>query len=228
MKLPVTAGRPKVDLDNGTYPITIVAIAEGQIENPQYGDGRVVRIDMEFDGMVLPDGDPVILDAIANPKLSPKSKLGGWCKALGFDLEIGQEFDLDELVGAKGLAVIENESKDGQDWPRVVNIVGTVRTNRTTVPPADTSKPDIGAFWEAAYALEKDRPKLGAFIKKLTGNNGVAGMNQETLDALLAEIRKEFGHQCKHGNAAYTEEGEFICRDCGLAGPALEEALKPA
>ena len=156
--------------------MTIVAINEAFLSNPQYGDGNVVRIDMELDGLMTPDGESIILDTIANPKLSPKSKLGGWCKALGFDLEIGQEFELDELIGAKGLAVIENETKDGQDWPRVVNIVGAPKTGSGSVRMADGS-PNFDAFWKQAKAA-------GYTAKDLRERFGYSDIPKKTAEEL--------------------------------------------
>ena len=183
VKIAVTAGRPKVDLDNGTYPMTIVAINEAFLPNPQYGDGNVVRIDMELVDLVTPDGEPIILDTIANPKLSPKSKLGGWCKALGFDLEIGQEFELDELIGAKGLAVIENETKDGQDWPRVVNIVGAPKSSNGSVRKADGS-PDFDAFWKQA----KEAGYIAKDLREQFGFSDIPKKTAEELEGILAVI----------------------------------------
>lgn len=219
MKLKVTAGRPKVDLDNGTYPMTIVDIQEAVIENPQYGDGNVIRIEMSLDGLIMEDGEPVILDTIANPKLSPKSKLGGWCKALGFDLSIGDEFDLDELKGAKGLAVVENDIRDGQEWPRVVNIVGAPKTgNNSQAGPLDVS-----GFWIEAYKLG-DRDIIFAKVKSLTGGKMLAGLDGDGLAALLKKLRPR-ETRCKHPNAGFTEEGVMVCPTCGLKGEELEKEL---
>lgn len=112
-------------VDPGTYSITCVRAYEDVLENPAFGTGDVVKLEIELDD-VEDDGAPgelVKLTALANRKLSPSSKLWGWVEAFGFSLEIGQDFDLDWLEGRQAMALIgEKKRDDGTVWSTIESI----------------------------------------------------------------------------------------------------------
>lgn len=197
-----------MELENGTYAMTVKDVREDKIENPQFGDGTVVRIDIELDDMVMPDGEPVELDAMANAKLSPKSKLGLWIAALGFEIKVGQEFDLDDLKGAQGLVVVENEHKDDVDWPRIVNIVAAPKSGAAVSLSKPDGKPDFTVFWTKVKELGKSKTDVDAL------GVAVPTLSVAQLEAVLARLggnKKPHEHDWQ-----YTPDGkEMICRDCG-------------
>ena len=210
MKLTMTAGGPSVELAEGTYAMTIIEAKEDRIPKPQFGDGTVVRFFLELDDMVMPDGEPVVLDAIASAYLTPGSKLTKWIKALGFQVEIDQEFDFDTIKGARGLAVVENVKKDdGSVWPRVKELVGAP----TSKAPAALSlrkpdgKPDYNVFWTKVKELGKSKADVDAL------NVSIPGQSVDFLEAVLAKLKG--GKEHEH-DFAYTEDGtQMVCRGCG-------------
>ena len=133
-------------LDPGTYTVRCMDIKEDKIENPQYGDGRVIRFILEVDDVLDENGDPVVLDPIANDKLTPKSKLWGWLEAFGLTLEIGKSVDCDKAIGQTAIALIgERTGKDGTgSFPSVESLVPSQRASTAT------DDDSVSAFWSMA------------------------------------------------------------------------------
>src|SRR3970282_408727 len=105
MGIPIRKGGDVPDLEPGTYTATCTAVKEDVLENPQFGDGAIVRIYMTLDDVVDLDGELVTLDAIANAKVSPKSKLTRWAEALGraIDFDSETEFEPGDLLQCRAL-----------------------------------------------------------------------------------------------------------------------------
>lgn len=202
----VTAGGSKVELADGTYPVQVSEVIEDTIENPQFGNGDVVRIILLVDGVLQPDGEETHLDAIANMKLTPKSKLWGWVTAFGLELVVGSEFDTDALVGRSALARIENDVKeDGSTWPRVRDIFPAVVKPAAGSLTKPDGKPDYNAFWARVKAIGKTKADVDALAVS------VPGRSVAELEAVLARLGKAHEHDW-----AYTDDGkDMICRSCG-------------
>ena len=130
------SGNP-IDIPGGVYAGTIGAIekAEGQF----YGGGQVKFTD-ELDGQTKEDGSPLDMWAWANAKLSTKSKLTRWVKALGQAPTIGEVFDVEKLAGLRcGVLVERLELKEG------------VRCRlKELLPPTNGSKPQAHPLEEPA------------------------------------------------------------------------------
>lgn len=138
------SGNP-IDIPAGVHAGTVMAIekAEGQF----YGGGQV-KFTVELDGQTKDDGSPLDMWAWANAKLSTKSKLTRWVKALGQTPVIGQTFDVEKLAGLRcGVLVEREELKDG------------VRCRvKELLPPTNGSKPQATAhpMEEPEYCSEPD------------------------------------------------------------------------
>lgn len=87
---------------------TIEAIEETE---GQWGPGLkwIIHIDDETHD----DGAPRETWAFCSQKLSPRSKLWGWLKALGYDVEAGDTIDLTEFLGKRCQVMFEHY--DGYD-----------------------------------------------------------------------------------------------------------------
>lgn len=137
-------------LDAGTYEVICADATTDQLPNPQFGDGNVLRLKLQVVDMVNPDGSDVVLDAIANLKLSPMSKLWGWIEAFGFKLEVGQDFDTDQLKGLNAYAVVgQREGQDGALWPRVESIIPLPKQRASSTSAAS----NVSGWW--AYIREE-------------------------------------------------------------------------
>jgi len=126
-----SSGVPGIHVPPGTYPVTVTepAPVPDTIVSGQYGTSNVIRFTFALDGMSNDDGEQLLIDAIANHNLSPLSKLNEWINALGMTPAVGDEVDLDDLVGCHALAqIIDNRGKDGQVYSRVDKVVAAPKT----------------------------------------------------------------------------------------------------
>jgi hypothetical protein len=145
-----------VNVDPGTYEALCLEAKADTLQNPQFGNGDVLRIKVELVGIKDEDGEPVVLDGMASLKLSPMSKLWGWVSAFGFKLDVGQEFDTDLLRGKRAFAVVgQREGQDGALWARIEDFVPLPKGAQPVSTSADvirfdengTPHPDWTVFW---------------------------------------------------------------------------------
>lgn len=150
-----------VHIDPGTYHIRCMDAREDHLDNSQFGSGDVIRFDLEAVDMVMPDGNPVQLDAIANDRLTPKSKLWGWLEAFGLKVEVGSDIDIDDVVGREAYAVVvDKASEQGGVFSKVDNLIPLPKTGARSMPgaapPLEVVRSDgsvnLIAFWKALDA----------------------------------------------------------------------------
>lgn len=126
-------GMPNVE--PGVYFATCTGVKDDTIENPQFGNGDIVRIYLRLDDMVAEDGEPVVLDGMANRIISPKSKLTRWAEALGRPINFDEEddFETEDLVEGRCQVKVTRENKDS--WPKVDDLTALPRgmANQPTV-----------------------------------------------------------------------------------------------
>jgi hypothetical protein len=185
-------------LDEGSYVVTCTAATQDHLENSLYGTGEVLRFTLKCADEVDENGDPVELDAIANLKLTPKSKLWSWAEAFGLKPEVGKSFDTDALIGLTALAVVKDKGNDdGSVFSRVENLMPLPKgyTAGATVMPSvilASGEPDWGVFWrvlkekkgwakaQVGDHLDLDMDKLGKHLGDMDGPDA-----QELLEVLL-------------------------------------------
>ncbi len=142
-RIPVsTATGEMPDVEAGVYMATCVRVKDDLIENPQFGDGEIVRIYFELKDKLDADGEPIELDGMASRKISPKSKLTKWSEALGRTINFDdpeEEFDTEELIG--GECQIKITRKDAESWPKVEDVIA--------LPKGAGRKDDAMAEWWA-------------------------------------------------------------------------------
>ena len=81
------------------YTVWCMDVAADILEDAAFGDGSIIRFDLECRDRLDEEGNPTQLDAIANDKLTPKSKLTRWLDAFGVKVATGDEIDIEEAVG---------------------------------------------------------------------------------------------------------------------------------
>lgn len=147
-----------VKLEPGTYEVTCIAVSEDRLEKPLFGNGHMIKLKLEVADVMDENGDPVTLSASASYKLSPLSKLWGWVTAFGFDLEVDQDFDTDDLLGMRCQALIGQKKKDdGSVWSQVESLFPLGKRAQAPRSPArDDGEPDFDAFWKEVHAMGKD------------------------------------------------------------------------
>lgn len=150
-------------MEPGSYVVTCFDAHVDKLEKSQYGDGTVLRFILELDEEEDEDGEKIQLDAIANLKLSAKSKLMAWIEAFGFHPAVGESFDTDQLVGKKAMAVIEDhQSADGGVFSRVKDLMplpkskgGPGKVQPSLINPDGSA--DWTVFWGAVKLAGKSR-----------------------------------------------------------------------
>ncbi len=150
--------RVMVELPDGTYEVECTEAQDDEIDS-QFSDGPsdIVRLFVQIVDHVNVDGGPIILDPIANFKLTPKSKLWGWFQAFGLDPQIGKEIDTEDMVGKRALALVQNKITDaGSKWPKVVNFMPLPRTAQkgSQRPQEALSAPQSAKDYPAATAAQ--------------------------------------------------------------------------
>lgn len=144
-------------LEAGTYEVQLIDLKEDMLENPQFGNGAVIRFQMETTDVLDEEGNPVELDGLANDKLTPLSKLTVWLAAFGVTAKPGEDIDMSEAIGRKAMAVIVlKPGKDGTGaFPRIENLVPLPRAGRSAAVA-----PDISAWWKETRDLGLKRDEV--------------------------------------------------------------------
>jgi hypothetical protein len=119
-------------IEAGVYAAKLKQITEGSGE---FGDF------LRFEWTVLDDGGSetdTTISGLCNPLLNSRSKLSAWAQAhLGEDLAVGQEIDLDGLVGKRVMLTVNVEPrKDGQGDRNRVTAVSPMRKKAMAARPA--------------------------------------------------------------------------------------------
>ena len=198
-KISLSQGK-HVEIANGTYPVLCIGVKDDHLDNSQYGSGDVVRIYLQFPDLIDEEsGDFVELDVIANRVWNPKSKLWSFASAFGLRCdEDVKEFETEDMVGKDALAFIENETKDGNVWPKVKNIIAAPRGKAATVtaPQAPSViNPDGTPSWTAFWAEIK---RLGVTREGVAAHVGgdlevLMAMDGPDVAGVLEEIKAKVG-----------------------------------
>lgn len=114
-----------VHLEPGTYPVTCLSVKAETLENPQYGDGNIIRFELRFDDVLDENGEEIKRDLRANDKLTPMSKLTGILLAFGVKAAVGEEVDIEDCVGKQALAQVIEIKKDDKVYDRIKDLLPT-------------------------------------------------------------------------------------------------------
>lgn len=201
----IEATESQLLLENGTYEVTCSGVEDTFLDNPQFGDGEVVRFKLVVGGELTKDGKEIVLDPIANRVLSPKSKLWSFLVAFGFSPRIGQAFELEDCVGKRALAaVVAKTLPDGsKGFPRVESLMRLPTASKSrpvataAVPPhehdpAYTAKGDYvcGTCGKALDPQEEQptelRPDFSGFWTRVRA----AGKNTPDVLAVIGDLVK--------------------------------------
>lgn len=113
MKIRWTASEP---LPTGEYPVLVESVNE---QEGKYGVQLVWKL-----RVLDPEHEGKELTAWTNTSTSTNSKLASWARALGFEPEIGEELDTEDLKGRKAVAVVVvKRSEDGNLFNRVEDLL---------------------------------------------------------------------------------------------------------
>lgn len=133
----------------GLYDAVISDVKQDHLAESKFGTGDIIRFYAKLHDVMDADGDPVIIDAIANLLLTPMSKLWSWLEALGVSPEVGYDIDIESVVGKPCVLSIIDNVKDGTTFSRVDGIFPAKR-QQLTVDGLLT--PTGGINWTAFWA----------------------------------------------------------------------------
>lgn len=106
-------------LDEGMYPVELLEIRDVETE---FGDSLrwIFGVFEEEDE----DGEVPEVSGITSIRFSEKSKAYGWASALlGYQPEVGEEVDLDDLIGLQGLGELKTGAlRDGTEISNLVDL----------------------------------------------------------------------------------------------------------
>lgn len=170
-----------VHIKPNMYEVRCIETGADHLEGSKFGSGDVVRIVLEVQGELDSDGNPVEIDAIANYKLTPKSKLWTWAEAFGLKPVVGQDFDTDDMVDCHARALITDRDEvaaDGKIYSRVEKImaldqVAGAAAQSPALVNADGT-PNWSAFWPAIAKLGLNKQHVFDHVGSmdLTGMDG--------------------------------------------------------
>ena len=136
MKIVWTSNDP---IPTGEYKVRIESVTE---QPSKFGEAQLVWklrvLDPHWEGREL--------TAWTNATTSTKSKLARWARACGYDIVAGDEFDTDDLVGCKVVAVVTVKRTDsGEMFNRVEDLLPLhARETATVGATRDTEDEDDG------------------------------------------------------------------------------------
>ena len=136
MKIVWTSNEP---IPTGEYKARIESVTE---QPSKFGEAQLVWklrvLDPQWEGREL--------TAWTNATTSTKSKLARWARACGYDIVAGDEFDTDDLVGCKVVAVVTVKRTDsGEMFNRVEDLLPLhARETATVGATRDTEDEDDG------------------------------------------------------------------------------------
>lgn len=197
-----TMEEPKFkNIDPGTYPVTCVAVRPDTLENPQYGDGSVIKFKLEFDGLEDDDGEPLTREAMAGDYLTPGSKLTRYLFAFGITADIGGEVDIDDAVNRQALAVVGKKTKGDKVYDTINDLIPApkARTNGAKAPQkaqeADRTpsmiKPDYTIEWTVFWKSLRELGFTREQVIEEAGGDVEALMAMDPTDVVeLYEILK--------------------------------------
>jgi hypothetical protein len=194
------------NIEKGTHPVTCIAVRPDVLENPQYGDGSVIKFKLEFDGMEEDDGEPVTREAMAGDYLTPGSKLTRYLFAFGISAGIGEEVEIEDAVGRQALAVVGQKTKGEKVYDTIENLIPAPKTalRRATakteqIAPEDVPwdgdiasviNPDGGCNW-ARFWMEAGKHGINEQHVIAFAGDGYAAYDgadaQQMLEALIAK-----------------------------------------
>lgn len=180
----------------GAYIVTCMGADADKLEDAKFGTGEVIRFLLELDDELDEQGNPIELDAIANAKLTPKSKLWSWCDAFGVPPVVGQAYDTDAVIGQKAQAIIVDKANDdGSVFSRVENIVPLPRSMGGKGKPSPTvinedGSPNYTAFWAALRALGLNRGHVIAHVGDIETFMAMEGADVANV---LEELKAQLG-----------------------------------
>lgn len=133
----ITAGAPQIDIEPGTYEVTLIEISEPRTIFPQSGPNSGKEVSLRDWTFALEDGTEV--RGSASTSSGPKSKTFAWLTALlgGTPPVVGQSYPRSQLIGREALATI---TIDEGGWPKITNLSARPK-GRVAPAPAPVAKP---------------------------------------------------------------------------------------
>ena len=108
--------------DEGVHNVVASEVTDLGLVETNFGTKDRVRIVFECTDQNDSEGNPLKLFITATKSLHPKSTLGNFLKQLGIPVTPGQEFDLEDVVGVKALAVVQhNPGSNGKTYANVTS-----------------------------------------------------------------------------------------------------------
>lgn len=175
-------------IEPGTYQVRLMDLTETQIENPQYGNGDVIRFAFECTDVVDNEGNPYELDGIAIDILTPESKLTKWLAAFGVTAKPGETLDMEEAIGRECLAeIVHKPGKDGTGaFPRIDKLVPLPKSSGRPAPSQAVSG-DISAWWKETRTAGLKREDVINASKEMFGAEP-AELAPEDREELMAAL----------------------------------------
>lgn len=147
----------------GFYPFTVSALEPDTLTKQDGSQSQIARFDLELDDVFDAEGNPAVIDAIANLALTPKTKLWGWLTALGVPPVLHVAFDFDQVLGCRGVAkIVDNPSRDGSQMYSRVEDIGPERAqaSQASVVRPDGMSIDWTVFWATARERNISREQI--------------------------------------------------------------------
>jgi hypothetical protein len=147
----ITAGAPQVDIDPGTYEVTLTEISEPRTIYPQTGPNSGKEVTLRDWTFALEDGTEI--RGSASTASGPKSKTFAWLTALlgGTPPVVGQSYPRAQLIGREALATI---TIDEGGWPKITNLSARPKARAAAVAPAPLAPAPVRRAAPVAAVVE--------------------------------------------------------------------------
>ena len=201
------------NIEKGTYSVTCIGVKEDTIQNPQYGNGDVIKFTLQFDNLTDDEGNLLTRETMASDYLTPGSKLTAILQGFGVTAELGHALDIDDCIGRQALAKVGSVTKTVKGVVKTFDTIDEIfaapkdvqraaapsrpAQRPTETPTQDASampavimpdgiSPDFPAFWRGIEKLGLTRKHA---YDKAGGMDRFGDLDGPDLAYLLEELR---------------------------------------
>jgi len=123
-------------VEEGLYLAKLVEVKPDTI-NVRGEEREVIRWRFK----ILEEDDKPMVEGLTSMRMTTRSKAYKWATALlGRQLDVGEEVDLDELIGHYCIVKVENREKNGRVFSRVTDVIKAKKRELEQAKELDTEE----------------------------------------------------------------------------------------
>ena len=107
--------------------------------------------------VVLEEDDKPMVEGLTSNKMTTRSKAYKWASALlGYQPDVGEEIDTDELIGKYAIIKVENKERNGRVFSRVADVIKAKKRELEQAKELDTEPVEEEDIEEEPIEVEEE------------------------------------------------------------------------